>query len=105
MKKFFAVLALALVTACGSVAPGAGEEAVLVSKPIWFGHGGVHQTPVTTGRVWVAVSTTGITVNMQPKTYSVEFDDLMSSDGVPLDFHAMLRLQVTNSVQLIEKFG
>ena len=31
--------------------------------------------------------------------------DMMSSDGVPLDFHSALRLQVTDSVTLIRSFG
>jgi hypothetical protein len=29
----------------------------------------------------------------------------MSSDGVPLDFDAVIRLQVTDSVRLIANFG
>lgn len=105
MKRTLSILALALLAACGSVAPGPGEEAVLIYKPIIFGHGGVDPTPIKTGRAWVAITTDNVIVNMQPKNYGVEFDDLMSKDGVPLNFHAMLRLQTTNSVALIQKFG
>jgi regulator of protease activity HflC (stomatin/prohibitin superfamily) len=53
----------------------------------------------------VAPTTSYVMVNMQPQQFPVHFEDLMSSDGVPLDFDATLRLQVTNSVQLIEQFG
>src|SRR5690606_10521709 len=52
-----------------------------------------------------ALSTKSVIVNMQPQQYLVHFEDLMSSDGVPLDFDAVIRLQVTNSVTLIDRFG
>ena len=42
---------------------------------------------------------------MRPQQFPVHFDDFMSSDGVPLDFDAVIRLQVTNSVSLIRDFG
>lgn len=99
------VVLIALLSACSSVTPDAGEEAVLTYKPIIFGHGGVDPKPVKTGRTFVAWTTDHVIVNMQPKTHGVEFDDLMSKEGVPLDFHAMIRLQITNSVTLIENFG
>lgn len=108
MRRFAmaVMLAMALMsTACHSITADAGEEVVLVKKPIIFGSGGVDQTPVKTGQVWAALTTSGVPVNMQPKTYSVDFNDLMSSDGVPLDFHAMIRLRVTNSVGLVTNFG
>ena len=44
-------------------------------------------------------------INMQPLQFQVHFDDLMSSDGVPLDFDAVERLQITDSVLLIKNFG
>ena len=37
--------------------------------------------------------------------FTEHFDDLMSLDGVPLDFDASLRVQVTDSVALVDKFG
>lgn len=104
-KLFVGTAAVLSIAACGFVSPGPGEEAVLVRKPIIFGHGGVDPDPVKTGRTLVAMTTDNVIVNMQPKTYGIEFDDLMSKDGVPLSFHAMIRLQTTNSVGLISKFG
>lgn len=53
MKKFiflFATLISCVVfESCHGVRPEADEEAVLIKKPWFFGHGGVEETPVTTG--------------------------------------------------------
>lgn len=91
-----------LITA---VKPDAGHEAVLIEKPMLLGHGGVNKEPVRTGRKYVMWTTDAVDVNMQPAQFPVHFDDLMSLDGVPLDFDAVIRLQVTDSVTLVEKFG
>lgn len=101
------ILALACVTAvgCNRAAPDPGQEAVIVRKPWIFGHGGLAGTPVKTGLSWFAPSTQVWYVVMQPQQYSVHFEDLMSREGVPLDFDAVLRLQVTDSVKLVDKFG
>jgi regulator of protease activity HflC (stomatin/prohibitin superfamily) len=87
------------------VKPDAGHEAVLIHKPLIFGHGGVDADPVKTGRKYVWWTTDSVMVNMQPLQFGVHFDDLMSSDGVPLDFDGVIRLQITNSVRLIREFG
>jgi len=87
------------------VSPNAGQEAVLIHKPIFFGHGGVDETPVKTGRSIVWFTTQYVIVSMQPQQFEVHFDDLMSSDGVPLDFDGVIRLLVTDSVKLIRQFG
>lgn len=94
-----------LATACTTAAPDPGQEAVIVRKPWIFGHGGVGKEAVKTGRSWFAPSTEVWYVVVQPQQYQVHFEDLMSRDGVPLDFDASIRLQVTDSVTLAEKFG
>jgi len=101
------VFALFATWACGieSVKPDAGHEAVLIEKPLIFGHGGVDPAPVRTGRQYVWWTTEHVMINMQPLQFQVHFDDLMSSDGVPLDFDAVERLQITDSVLLIKNFG
>lgn len=99
------VLLIALAVGCRTVQPDAGHEAVLVRKPLIFGSGGVDPTPVKTGLKYVAFTTTGIDVNMQPLRVDIEFNDLMTSDGVPIDFHAVLTLQITDSVKLVRDFG
>lgn len=102
-----AVVFMLLTWACGveAVKPDAGHEAVLILKPIIFGHGGVDLEPVKTGRSYVWFTTDHVVVNMQPIQFTEHFDDLMSSDGVPLDFDAVLRVQITESVTLIKNFG
>jgi uncharacterized membrane protein YqiK len=102
---FGLLMASALAIGCNSVTPSAGEEAVLVRQPWFFGHGGVDDQPVRTGRVWVAPTTHAVIVNMQPQAFNRDFDDMNSRDGIPLDFHAQLRLQVTDSVAMVKGFG
>src|SRR6185436_7865514 len=100
-----AILSVAVLSACSTVQPDAGHEAVLVRKPLIFGSGGVDPTPVKTGLKYVAFTTQGVDVNMQPRRIDSEFTDLMTSDGVPIDFHAVLTVQVTDSVKLVRDFG
>ena len=99
-----AFLVAAMAAACSTVQPDAGHEAVLVRKPLIFGSGGVDPTPVKTGLKYIALPTQGIDVNMQPRRLDSELD-LMTSDGVPIDFHAVITLQVTDSVKLVRDFG
>lgn len=102
-----AILVLLMTWACAieSVKPDAGHEGVLIQKPLIFGHGGVDPEPVKTGRQYVWWTTEHVIINMQPIQFQVHFDDLMSSDGVPLDFDAVIRLQITDSVSMIRNFG
>jgi len=106
MRKCLVLLgAVMLATACNTATPDPGQEAVLVRKPWVFGHGGVDNTPVKTGMTWVAPSTQVWYVVVQPQQYQEHFDDLFSKDGTPLDFDASVRLQITDSVKIVEKFG
>jgi regulator of protease activity HflC (stomatin/prohibitin superfamily) len=100
-----ALIGMGLVVGCHSYAPNAGHEIVLVKKPIFFGHGGVDPDPVKTGRTYAAISTDGVDVNMQPQKFETELPDTMTRDGVPITFHAIMVLRVTNSVMLIKTFG
>ena len=108
-KPALAILGVSCIalttTGCTLVNPDVGHEAVLVQKPWIFGHGGVDPVPVRTGLTFAALSTSAIDVNMQPVQYEQKFVDLMSSDGVPLDFDTTIALQVTDSVDLIKRFG
>lgn len=90
---------------CKSFAPNAGHEIVLIKKPIFFGHGGIDPEPVKTGRTYAAISTDGVDVNMQPQKFDVDLPDTMTKDGVPIEFHAIVLLKVTDSVALIRSFG
>ena len=85
--------------------PDAGHEIVLVKKPWFFGHGGIDSQPVKTGRSFGAITTQGIDVYMQPQKFETQMPDTMTSDGVPIEFHAVMVLQVTDSVALIRTSG
>jgi regulator of protease activity HflC (stomatin/prohibitin superfamily) len=97
--------ACVFLAGCSTASAGPGEQVVLVKKPLIFGHGGVDPTPVTTGLEYIALTTDEVKVSMQPIRVDEEFKDLMSKDNVPLDFHVAARLQITDSVRLIDKFG
>lgn len=94
--------ALTLLVGCGTASPDANQEAVLIRKPVFFGHGGLEPVPIRTGRTYVAPSTQVLYVNTSPLAFDLNFDDLMTRDVVPLDFHGQLRLQVTDSVALVK---
>jgi len=96
---------ISFATMIKAVKPGPGEEVVLISKPIFFGKGGVLPDTIKTGRSYVAWTTDQVVVNVQPQQAGVHFEDIMSSDGVPLDFDAVIRYRVTDSVKLIQSFG
>lgn len=104
MKKLLCIIALAGLSACSNVTTEPNEEKVLNGKPWFFGNGGVYDTPVK-GSEWVAWTTQAIPVNMQPEQHMLELKDLMTSDGVPLDFDASIVTQVTDSVALVKRFG
>lgn len=104
MKSLLFVV-LAVVAGCSSFAPDAGHQVVLIYKPWIFGSGGIDPQPVMTGRVYGAPSTDGIDINMQPQRFDVEQPDIMTRDGVPVTFHAVAVLQVTDSVTLVKSFG
>ncbi|HEV2947852.1 MAG TPA: SPFH domain-containing protein [Gemmataceae bacterium] len=106
MPKTLAVLLFAsLATGCRMYSPDAGHEIVLVKKPIIFGHGGIDPEPVKTGLTVAAITTQGVDVYMQPNKYDTQLDDTMTQDGVPISFHAIMVLRVTDSVNLIRNFG
>lgn len=94
-----------LQSACSVVTPDAGQQAVLIDKPWFFGHGGVRNDPILPGLTYTWFSTQKIYVNVFPQQFDGNFNDLMSSDGVPLDFHAVIRLQIIDPVVLVRDFG
>jgi regulator of protease activity HflC (stomatin/prohibitin superfamily) len=103
--RYVIALTVAMLGGCSVYAPDAGHEVVLIDKPWFFGHGGVEDGPVKPGRTWAAITTQGGDVYMQPQKYETEMHDTMTSDGVPISFHAIMVLQVVDSVSLIKNFG
>jgi regulator of protease activity HflC (stomatin/prohibitin superfamily) len=104
--RYVTVLIVALmIGACSRYAPDAGHEVVLIQKPWFFGHGGVESEPVRTGLTFTAITTDGIDVEMRPQRFEADLPDTMTMDGVPISFHAIVVLQVVDSVSLIKNFG
>lgn len=108
-KKFLGMLLVLFVcvsmVACSEAAPDAGHEVVVVEKPWVFGDGGIRPESVKTGRQYFAPSSEMLDVNMQPRQQQFTFDDLFTSDGVPLDFHVSVQYQITDAVKLAKDFG
>jgi regulator of protease activity HflC (stomatin/prohibitin superfamily) len=105
MRYAITLMLAMVVSGCSVYAPDAGHEVVLIKKPWFLGHGGVEDEPVKPGRTWAAFTTEGVDVYMQPQKYETEMHDTMTSDGVPISFHAIMVLQVVDSVSLIKNFG
>ena len=111
MKKFlFILVALVMsfsMTSCHNVSPDADEEAVLIYKPWFFGHGGVDNNPVSTGLTWCFWTTHSERFKITPQRYDIEFDDIMSNDNTPLDYATYITLQVIpgKSPILMQNYG
>ena len=111
MKKasaitLFVILAISL-TCCYRVQPDPGEESVLVYKPLFFGHGGVDETPVSTGATWVAITTDHKEFPITPITITEDFANMIPSDNTPVSFSVYLKAQIKQgkTPELYKKFG
>jgi regulator of protease activity HflC (stomatin/prohibitin superfamily) len=112
MKKIFILFIFSLCIAfsfisCHSVSPDADEEAVLIYKPWFFGHGGVDKDAVEPGLTWCWWSTHSETFKTIPVKYQVNMDDLVSDDNTPLDFHTVIITQIEKgkSPILLQNYG
>ncbi len=107
IKLLFVMVLMINLTSCSLVRVNGDEEAVLISKPLIFGHGGVSDSPVTSGSEMCAVSTDGIVFKTSPIAYIEKFENLISDDNVPLDFetHLTLRIQKLTTPELYKNFG
>ena len=103
----FLLLVVVLLSSCHNVAPNAGEEAVLIEKPWFFGHGGVVDEPVSTGLTWCWLSTSHEIFKVIPVKHDIKMDDLFSDDNTPLDFHTIIITQVEKgkSPILLQNYG
>lgn len=111
MKKYLLISLVAFFTlmmaSCHSVSPNADEEAVLIYKPWFFGHGGVDMTPVESGLTWCVWSTHSETFKIVPVKHQVDMNDLFSDDNTPLDFHTIIITQIIKgkSPILLQNYG
>lgn len=114
MKKIRTFILTALVmcfafslTSCHGVRPDADEEAVLIAKPWFFGHGGVDMDPVETGLTWCWWSTSSEYFKITPIKYQEVLDDIISNENTPLDFRTVITLQIKKgkSPILLQNYG
>jgi regulator of protease activity HflC (stomatin/prohibitin superfamily) len=107
MKYLILLISLFSFIGCGHIAPSGDEEAVVMKKPWFFGHGGVSSEPVSSGMCWTAPTTRGIIFKITPITYKEPFNDMVSSDNTPVTFHAYLKAQIKKgeTPALYKNFG
>lgn len=111
MKRIlqFTVLTAFLSTlhSCYRVKPDAGEESVLVYKPIIFGHGGVDDTPISTGATWCVFTTDHKEFPITPITITEDFTNMIPSDNTPVSFSVYLKCQIRagKTPELYKNFG
>ena len=112
MKKFLKIYVFVMslmfsITSCTMVMPDAGQEAVKIHKPLFFGSGGVDMTPVETGLEYTWFSTDYVIVGMLPTKYDEKLDDVTSNDNTLLDFNTQIQLQVQDNKSpiLIKNYG
>jgi regulator of protease activity HflC (stomatin/prohibitin superfamily) len=92
--KFLPLLILVIsITSCYRAQPNGGQESVLVYKPIFFGHGGVDDTPVTTGATWCVATTDHYEFTITPITITEEFLNMIPADNTPVSFSAYIKVQ------------
>lgn len=105
----FAILlsCMAFESCVHGVRPEADEEAVLIKKPWFFGHGGVDEKPVTTGLEWCFWSTSSEKFKITPIKYEEVLDDIISNENTPLDFKTqiVLRIKQGKSPVLLKNYG
>lgn len=94
-------------TSCYRVMPNAGEESVLIYQPFFFGHGGVDETPISTGATWVANTTDHKTFKITPITITEEFTNMIPADNTPVSFAVYLKVQIQSgkTPELYKKFS
>lgn len=101
------VAALLLMSSCYRVKPDAGVESVLVYKPFIFGHGGVDDTPISTGATWCVFTTDHKEFPITPITITEDFENMIPSDNTPVSFSVYLKCQIRKgqTPQLYKNFG
>lgn len=108
MKKLI-IIAIALIslTSCYRVKPNGDEESVLVTKPYFFGHGGVVEEPVNSGATWVAMTTDHIEFKIVPINAVEDFENVMTKDNTPVGVYVNVTLQIEKgkTALLYKNFG
>lgn len=113
MKRSIYVMLMAFalsvtMPSCSSVSPNGDEEAVLIKKPWFFGHGGVSNDPVTSGLEWCAISTDNVKFKITPIRFDEEFPNLATKGNnflQNLSVYVTLKIKKGKTPELYEGFG
>lgn len=108
MKKvILLVLLVFTLTSCYRVKPNGDEESVLITKPYFFGHGGVEKESVSSGSSWVAATTDHIEFKIVPTNIEEDFEVVMTKDNTPIGTLINITLQIEKgkAPYLYENFG
>lgn len=112
MKKIHFISLLAIMSmvtfqSCSRVKVNAGEEAVLVHKPMFFGKGGVDFTPIPTGSQWTWLTTDYVVFPIIPIKYTENLNDVASNENTPLDFNTQIIIQIQKEKTpiLLQNYG
>lgn len=111
MKKLTVILMLSVLiyslSSCYRVKPDGDEEAVLIYKPMIFGHGGVDPKPVSSGATLCAFTTDNVVFKISPQTIVEEQENVITKDNTPVLVNSNLKLQVISgqTPTLYKKFG
>ena len=111
-KKFIFFSLLAIVSmittqSCSRVKVDAGEEAVLVHKPMFFGNGGIDKKPIPTGSQWTWATTDNVNFKIIPIRYTENLNDVASNENTPLDFNTQILIQIQKGKTpiLLQNYG
>src|ERR1035437_3420693 len=101
------LFAITSLSSCYRVQPDPGTESVLVYKPFLFGHGGVDETPISTGATWCVFTTEFKEFPITPIAITEDFSNMIPSDNTPVSFSVYLKVQIQQgkTPELYKKFG
>jgi regulator of protease activity HflC (stomatin/prohibitin superfamily) len=104
MKKLLIACSALALTACHYASIDPGEQGVAVHHPWFASGGGVDDIAIEPGTKVVAWSTSVDKISTTPTAFEVNFIH-MPADGIPLEFHTTLRMQVTNAPELVKHWN
>lgn len=111
-KKFIFFSLLAIVSmittqSCNRVKVNAGEEAVLIHKPMFLGDGGIDTNPIPTGSQWTWATTDNVKFKIIPIRYTENLNDVASNENTPLDFNTQILIQIQKGKTpiLLQNYG
>lgn len=105
--KVALVVIFLLVASCSfkRVKIEAGHNGVVIGQPMFFGSQGIQKTVYKPGSYWFWKTNGIYEINVLPQQQPEKFDDMMSSDNIPVDFDAFLNFQITDPVNYVANWG